>query len=47
LPRNWQILLDRVDACENTADDLQNELNERTSAFLSAEEDGVYINYTK
>jgi hypothetical protein len=24
---------------------LQNEINERTSAFLSAEEDGVYINY--
>jgi hypothetical protein len=45
LPRNWQILLDRVEACENTADDLQNEINERTSSFLSAEEDGVYINY--
>jgi hypothetical protein len=26
---------------------LQNKLNERTSAFLSVEEDGVYINYTK
>jgi hypothetical protein len=92
LPTNWQILLDRVDKCENTVDAettaretadtrleglisdesttrenadadlrllindevnerasgdnaIQNELNERTSAFLSAEEDGVYINY--
>lgn len=26
---------------------LQNEINKRTSVFLSAEEDGVYINYTR
>jgi hypothetical protein len=25
--------------------EIQNELNEKTSAFLSAEEDGIYINY--